>query len=719
MALATPIGKEIGLATNSIAAVFQRKLAPLDQAVSVIVLFVFAIAQPLLDLLGGNAEFFLARASPPADIVLVGVLIAVVAPLATAGLVLLSAWIHPPTGTAIHVIVLALLGGILTLRIVELTPLRSAPDAVGMAIGAGVGLLISYLVYRAQIVRTMFRFGLVAPVASLALFLFFSPASQLIYRSEGTTEASAVTVANPAPVVFVIFDEFPVASLIDDNGYIEAEVYPNFARLAAEGTWYRNAITVEQQTEESVPVILTGNEAFPDRLPFAFDYPANLFTLLADQYELRVREQVTEMCPEYACENRSRPQLPASERWSTLASDLWIVSGHLFLPSGMRGGLPAIDHSWADFGTGISEEYEEFNIVRRFNQTTKDDRRIPFQEFLETMEAPTDEPTLDFIHVMIPHFPWQFVDTGQKFWAGHPMAGSNTTGWGSDEWLVNQAYQRHLIQVGYADALLGQLIEHMEEIGIYDDAVLVVVADHGIAIKTNIVHRRTALENTIGDVAAVPLFIKTPSQASGGPDDYRAETIDILPTVADALGIEVPWPTAGSSLIGVERPARTESTINGREGPVTFDVEGEEKLEISRAKIEAFGRTGPYGLAPPGQHDLLGLAIDGASVAEADGLSVSIQNPGRFSSVDTAADSLPLYFNGTVRGLDSGDERILAVAMNGEVVAVTRTYESEEGDTAFYAMLPHTRLRDGSNELVVYLVSGTGDDRRLARIRSV
>ncbi len=68
-------------------------------------------------------------------------------------------------------------------------------------------------------------------------------------------------VGEPAPVVMIVFDEFPVASLLDGEGNIQAEHFPNFARLAADGTWFRNAVGVHQQTEKAIPTILTGVSA--------------------------------------------------------------------------------------------------------------------------------------------------------------------------------------------------------------------------------------------------------------------------------------------------------------------------------------------------------------------------------------------------------------------------------------------------------------------------
>jgi hypothetical protein len=653
---------------------FRRKLSPIDTFITVVVLFVFAVSQPLLDLLGRNAEFFLARASPPLDLVIVGLLFAIVLP-AVAGLIVVGVGrLHETTGAVLHWIVLTALGGALALQIIERTPLRRGSDLLEILLALTVGLTITVAIYRSRGFQSVLRFGAVVPALSLVFFLFFSPASQLVFRG-AINEPAAITVEDPAPVVFVVFDEFPIASLIDGEGNLQEEAYPNFARLARDGTWYRNAITVQQQTEESVPAILTGKDSPPGRLPMAFDYPANLFTLLSDHYEIRAREQVTEMCPEYACENRSRPQLPFGERWDTLRSDLGIVAAHVLLPSDLRSGLPPIDHSWSNFGAGVPESVEDFNIIRRFRETVDEDRRIPFQEWLQNMEAPDGEPTLDFIHVMLPHIPWGFAYTGQVFYSASPIPGSATTGWGSDEWLVNQGYQRHLMQVQYVDTLIGQMIEKLEEEGMYDDALIVVVADHGVVVRPDIKHRRVALDDTVGEIAAIPLFIKAPHQERGGVDDYRAETIDILPTVVDALGIVMPWETDGSSLLD-----------------------------------------GPFGLAPPGQHDLLGRGVDSIR-GEASNLTAEIDNPHRYGVVELSADSLPLYFNGRLTSETSlNGDTVLAVGFNGEIVAVTRTYDTYERTASFYAMIPPDKLVEGENDVSLFLVNGDNGTQTLEAI---
>ena len=72
-------------------------------------------------------------------------------------------------------------------------------------------------------------------------------------------------------------------------------------------------------------------------------------------------------------------------------------------------------------------------------------------------------------------------------------------------------------------------------------------ADHGLAFKPGL-SRRTINRRTFGEIAGVPLFIKAPGQRAGRIVDAPARTIDILPTVADQLGVAMPWEVEGRSL---------------------------------------------------------------------------------------------------------------------------------------------------------------------------
>ncbi len=222
------------------------------------------------------------------------------------------------------------------------------------------------------------------------------------------------------------------------------------------------------------------------------------------------------------------------------------------------------------------------------------------------------------------------------------------------------------------------------------------------------------LPDTVGEVAAVPLFIKEPHQTEGGIDDYRAETTDVLPTIADVLGIDLPWATDGVSLSSPNRPVRTQSQMKGAEGTITFGVDGSEARAVAARKVEIFGDDGPYALAPPGQGDLLGAAVESLDVEPAGAERGTIDNVGVYADVDLDADRLPTTVTGVVDDGSGADDRVVAVVVNGEVAAVTRTYESD--GTQFYVLVPPSAFVDGRNDVELLLVEGTGTNRTLRHL---
>lgn len=688
----------------------------IDVILSCVVLFTFAVAQPLLDLLGRNAEFFLARATPPVDIVLLAVMLTIGIPVALGLAVAGVRRLHTTTGTVLHWVVLAVLGGILSLQVISHTPLAGLPAWFEIALSVGAGVFVAYAFYRYEPLRSAGRFAAVAPIVILGLFVFGSSASQLVFASGEIVRPAQISIRDPAPIVMLVFDEFPVASIMDGDGNIEEDVYPGFARLAADGTWFRNAVTVQQQTEHALPAILSGNDSPSNKLPTAGDYPFTLFTLLADSYDLQVQEAVTDLCPAYACENTARLTLPISERWDGLLDDLRIVSGHLFLPDDMADGLPSIDTAWSNFSAKGGEG--EYDITVRFQELTYSaDRRQPVAQFLQNVGTVGDEPRLSFLHALVPHVPWTYLPSGQTYPSPDVAPGSVSPGWGDDVWLVDQAYQQHLVQVGYADSVVGEMISRLEQADLYDDTMIVVMADHGIAVRPDIEHRRLVTEETIGDIAAIPLFIKRPRHGVGSIDDYRAATVDVLPTIASVLGVEVPWETEGIALFGDNRPERTESHVTGGDGTIVFGTDGSEARAVAARKIDHFGILGPFGLVPPGYEDLLGRPIGDFQVQTDSNVTATVRDVSAFRTVDLDGPSLPAWISGSILGNDpDGDDLVLAAVVNGRVAAITRSDTSDDAVTTYGVMIPPDAFVDGVNVVDLVLIQGVAPDLGYWRI---
>ncbi len=679
-----------------------------DVVASTAALFALAVAQPLLSLLGGSPEFFVARDSPISDIVGLALLLTVVVPLLLGAAIVVVVRLHRGAGVVLHGSVLALLGAVLAVQVMGNTPLGSLPGVVQIAAGLAAGAALAMFYRRSPTFRSVMRWGILAPVLVLGSFLVASPTSDLIFAS-APPPAATVAVDDPAPVVFLILDEFPVSSLMDAAGNLQEDLYPNFARLAEDGTWYRNAVTVHHMTQFASPAILTGLEPEGDELPTLADYPDNLFTLLAGTYDIDSTEIVTRLCPD-TCRSHD-VAAPVRMRWRALADDLAVVAGHVFLPEDMASGLPSIDSGWGNFAAGAeggemgSGAFDEW-----FSGTVRADRRQPVEAFLERLDDETGRPTLHFMHALLPHSPWTYLPSGQRLEVPDRSPARAQTGWVEDEWLVDQAYQLHLLQVQYADTVVGDVIERLEEMGTYDDTLLVVVADHGIVVRPGPL-RRAATEDNLGEIPPVPLFIKAPHQDAGGVDDYRVHTTDIVPTVADILGIDLPWEPDGTSLVAAERPERSGSAIMGDAGPIQFGADWEGARLRAAAKVARFGDEGPFGLAPQGYADLLGQPLGSLPVGDAASIRARVETPADLDDVDTSAAVLPAYVQGRLEGAEG--PAIIAVAVNGEIVAVTRSYTNRRGVDRFDAVIPPESLVDGANDLRLVLVAGEGENRLL------
>src|SRR5919197_6080189 len=80
------------------------------------VLSAFALAQPLLDILGHNPEFFAVRGSSSAEIVLLAVFLALVPPLVLVGAELLAATAGRRVADGLHLIFVAGLVAVIVLH---------------------------------------------------------------------------------------------------------------------------------------------------------------------------------------------------------------------------------------------------------------------------------------------------------------------------------------------------------------------------------------------------------------------------------------------------------------------------------------------------------------------------------------------------------------------------------------------------------------------------
>lgn len=102
-------------------------------------------------------------------------------------------------------------------------------------------------------------------------------------------------------------------------------------------------------------------------------------------------------------------------------------------------------------------------------------------------------------------------------------------------------------EIEYLDHEFGRLVARLREIGVYDRAWIVVTADHGENLGEDDVY---AAHSGLTDATThVPLLIKAPRGALRGTVHGLVETIDVYPTLYDALDLEIGHPVRGRSLL--------------------------------------------------------------------------------------------------------------------------------------------------------------------------
>jgi arylsulfatase A-like enzyme/cytochrome c-type biogenesis protein CcmH/NrfG len=113
--------------------------------------------------------------------------------------------------------------------------------------------------------------------------------------------------------------------------------------------------------------------------------------------------------------------------------------------------------------------------------------------------------------------------------------------------------------IAYEDAVVGKLLRQLKLRGLYDGAVLAVMADHGESLGAHgeDAHGFFLYDETIH----VPLLIKLPNASGGGNSvENQVELVDVLPTLLQECGIEIPKQVQGESLLPLMKRGAAEGT---------------------------------------------------------------------------------------------------------------------------------------------------------------
>ena len=319
--------------------------------------------------------------------------------------------------------------------------------------------------------------------------------------------AQAEVFAARTPIVFVLWDELALTSLETPQGQLDTRRYPGFAEFARTSTWFPNATTNGDGTRWAAPTLISGTFPVKSKMAAWFDHRTNLMSIFAPTHKVHALETVTRMCPSSECGREVRGA-------SRGAKAHWLTN---LIP---QAKVFAIHHS-------------------------------PLADFIEEIKPwRGGQPPLYYAHAMMPHTPWVWKPNGKRYALPNPPLPGLGSGniWLLDPDLVDQGWKRHLLQVGYADLLLRRLMARLKATGLWDRALVVLSADHGVAFHAG--HsRRASTSVNIGGIAPIPLFIKLPEQRLARVLEPHVESVDVLPTMLDAVDEEAPPGLDGRSAL--------------------------------------------------------------------------------------------------------------------------------------------------------------------------
>ena len=483
--------------------------------------------------------------------------------------------------------------------------------------------------------------------------------------SEGP-DASAKKPTRPH-VVLIVFDEFGGDILLGPNGRIDAGRYPHFAALARDGTWFPNAHTSYDSTTKAVPLILDGIAPRKGTAPTVRDHPHSIFTALGSRgYRIVTSEEATAMCPPRYCpsERAKRPAI-----------------------------LPYLK-------AGRAERFE------RFIRSIRASRR----------------PTFWMKHALLPHGPWVYLPSGERSRPEGPelLPGMQTIPGFYDDYLTHHNQQRQLLQLGYADRLLGRVVARLKSQGMYDDTLIVVTADHGFSWKIGTQTRRSVDLSNVDELGPVPLIVKRPGLPARHVNRSLARTLDVTPTVADALHVPLGYRADGRSAFSRAVRARRTVSIVKRDFSEVVRLSARtwtaRRAAVVRRRLRELG-SGDWGslFTAFGPHrELIGSQV--ADVRRAANARATLSLARSYARVHRASGVVPTQVAGRIRGSRPNHERDIAVAVNGRIAAVGRSFHLRgQAVESYSVMVPENSLREGRNRIEVLEVADSGRMALLAR----
>lgn len=177
--------------------------------------------------------------------------------------------------------------------------------------------------------------------------------------------------------------------------------------------------------------------------------------------------------------------------------------------------------------------------------------RVP-PELDEALKPPPGVSEKDFYSKFCPPAPPNFDVPKEEpdaiTWLAkqRPFREHTRATWSAEKWRLHRwAYCRLTERV---DSQLGQVLDALHDTGLDENTIVIMTSDHGDHDSAHRLEHKTTFYE---EAARVPLIVRTPGQKHAGSviqEPLISTGLDILPTVCDYAGIDLPAGLQGASL---------------------------------------------------------------------------------------------------------------------------------------------------------------------------
>ena len=196
-------------------------------------------------------------------------------------------------------------------------------------------------------------------------------------------------------------------------------------------------------------------------------------------------------------------------------------------------------------------------------------------------------PTFLYVHTMDPHVPYAPPPPFDTMFEPHPNeqhpARDPRTDY-KEPLDLERMVAQYDGDVAFGDQEFGRFVRELRALGLYDDALVLFMADHGEEFLDHgrWLHGRSLFDELI----RIPLVLKLPGgRGHGARIERQVQGVDVMPTLLEAMGVPLPADLVGRPLqraLESGEPARPALAEISHRGFVAHGVRTEQEKFIRR-----------------------------------------------------------------------------------------------------------------------------------------